>query len=51
MDKYLNSKSAFHSYLRKDNNQDEPDTHANMINIYQKLMDEYILKENDPTVC
>ena len=33
----------FYSYPSKDNNQDPPGTHDNMMYIYQKIMDEYII--------
>ena len=37
-------------YLSEDNKQDTPDTHATMMNIYKKIMDECIIKENYLTV-
>ena len=42
--------SAFYSYLSEDNNQNVPDTHDYMINIYQTLMGVYIIKSNNSTV-
>ena len=33
-----------YSYFSEDKNQYAPDTHTNMITIYQNLMDEYVIK-------
>ena len=40
----INPLYKFYSYLSEDINQDAPDTHANMMNLYQNLMDKYMIK-------
>ena len=39
-----NPSCSFYSFLGGDKNKDAHDTHSQMINLYQKLMDEYIIK-------
>ena len=46
----FNSSSEFYSYLSEYNKQVAPATHAHMMNIYQKLMGEYMIKENNSNV-
>ena len=48
---YVNSLYAFYLYLREDTNQYKPNIHSHMTNIYQKLIDEHIMKENESIVC
>ena len=40
----INPLYKFYSYLSEDINHDAPDTHANMMNLYQNLMDKYMIK-------
>ena len=40
----VNLSSEVYSYLSEDKNKDESDTHATTENIYQKLMDEYMIE-------
>ena len=46
----MNSYSEFHLYLGEDNNQYSPDTHAKIMNLYQRLMYKYIIQPNQSTV-
>ena len=46
----VNLPSSFYSYLSEDKNNDTRDTHAEMTNIYQNRMDEYIIKPNKSTI-
>ena len=46
----FNPSSKFYSYLSQNNNTDAPGTHSHMMNLYQNLIDEYIIQENDSTV-
>ena len=45
----INSSSTFYSYLFEDKKNDAPDTHAHMMNLYQKLTNETIIKANGST--
>ena len=45
----VNSPSEFYLYLSEYNKNNEPDTHYHTINIYQKLIDEYIMNSNYST--
>ena len=39
----VNSSSFFYLYLNEENNQDAPGKNSHMINLWQTLMDEYII--------
>ena len=49
LDKSIHHIHLIHS-LVKNKNQDETDTNTHMKNIYQNLMDEYIIKSNELTL-
>ena len=44
-----NTSSPFYSCHIEGNEQYKPDTHAHLMNLYQTLMDENIIKENEST--